>query len=328
MIKTTCLFFVLATLVHCAPPGESSLASAKRDPDSDPKMGRPTKVCYYPSANNAYCHQTLAITDISDGKELYDYPSPFNNPQFPRGFDPKQYMAPDRLLNLRDIPPSALISPHFTRDELMPANSIRGNYGFFSPTVLSKIEAIRTQLGVPVTITSGYRSPGYNERLSGAADWSRHTYGDGIDFVAGSTSYIRLEQACKNQNAGFTLIYNDHIHCDWRSTALDSAFFPLEPGKATMRTDSQLLALAIAEQSTILVSTSALPSAEAQLILRTEVPQEDQGELIHDWRIILPSGEVVQSILASPSIPRLVGTYEINVLVGGSIALKRTIIIE
>lgn len=46
-----------------------------------------------------------------------------------------------------------------------------------------QLEIIRSSLGKPIRIISGYRSPGYNKKLPGAAKNSQHMQGRAADIV-------------------------------------------------------------------------------------------------------------------------------------------------
>jgi len=72
--------------------------------------------------------------------------------------------------------------PHFQPQEL----ACRGQPGKdslkVSTELLDKLEALRTQLGRPMTINSGYRTPEYNATLPGSAKDSQHTRGTAVDI--------------------------------------------------------------------------------------------------------------------------------------------------
>lgn len=66
-------------------------------------------------------------------------------------------------------------------------------------TLAVYLEAIRAELGVPLRITSGYRSPSYNAALPGASPTSDHVNGLAADFqplgMNASTAWLRLRKA-------------------------------------------------------------------------------------------------------------------------------------
>ena len=51
-----------------------------------------------------------------------------------------------------------------------------------APRLVMVLESIRTHFGVPVTVSSGYRTPQYNAKVDGAAH-SQHCYGMAADIV-------------------------------------------------------------------------------------------------------------------------------------------------
>lgn len=83
------------------------------------------------------------------------------------------------------------LSPHFTLEELTvsPTASARGISNMPPPEIAQRLkataealEAVRTLLGHPLRISSGYRGPEVN-RLVGGAKTSAHCLGYAIDFV-------------------------------------------------------------------------------------------------------------------------------------------------
>jgi zinc D-Ala-D-Ala carboxypeptidase len=83
------------------------------------------------------------------------------------------------------------LSPHFTLAELIASETAarRGIDNDPSPEVVERLkhtcvglEAIRTRLGAPLHITSGYRSLELN-RAVGSSDTSDHVTGDAADFI-------------------------------------------------------------------------------------------------------------------------------------------------
>lgn len=90
------------------------------------------------------------------------------------------------------------LTPHFTLEEMTVTNTGYDNTPSASVTVnltllASTLEAIRTLLGKPITVTSAYRSTQVNNAVKGAAG-SFHLEGLACDLrVAGMTPY----EVCK-----------------------------------------------------------------------------------------------------------------------------------
>ena len=85
------------------------------------------------------------------------------------------------------------------------------------------LQVLRDELKVPMTITSGYRSPKHNQSIGGAT-FSRHVVGDGADFkVAGmkpkevAAVIERLIDEGKMEQGGLKA-YATWIHFDVRGT--------------------------------------------------------------------------------------------------------------
>lgn len=83
------------------------------------------------------------------------------------------------------------LSAHFTLDELTISQAAARHGLDNKPPAhiidtltrtASWLEAVRTILGAPITISSGYRSPDVN-RLVGGAKSSQHTIGEAVDFI-------------------------------------------------------------------------------------------------------------------------------------------------
>lgn len=83
------------------------------------------------------------------------------------------------------------LSPHFTLDELTASETAarRGIDNDPPPGVVERLkhtaiglEAIRTRLGAPLHVSSGYRSPALNAAVGGSRN-SAHVDGDAVDFI-------------------------------------------------------------------------------------------------------------------------------------------------
>lgn len=83
------------------------------------------------------------------------------------------------------------LSPHFTLAEMTVSETAarRGIDNDPPPDVVERLkhtalglEAVRTRLGAPIVVSSGYRSPALNAAIGGAQN-SDHTRGDAADFI-------------------------------------------------------------------------------------------------------------------------------------------------
>ncbi len=265
-------------------------------------------ICY-----SQQCFSLHKINDLKSQQELYKYSDPKTDPNFPDSQNPNQYRPPHHVAT---IVPFVRISPHFSSQELMPTNIERGLFALFSPRALEQIEKLRVDLGRPLRITSGYRSPGYNQELAGAAKWSRHQYGDAIDFKVDGLNFNDLADSCLAYGASFYQLYTDHIHCDWRELPLVEEFFPPaefpkpSPLKQKPEREGVLIARKISAQT---------------LVLKALTDQEDDGELTYEWQINGPGGYKLESREPQPEIPILKGKFQVSVQVGGSTFIKQEI---
>ncbi len=75
------------------------------------------------------------------------------------------------------------LTPHFTRAELnyngAPTATVRANL----QQLAELLEDVRAALGVPLRVTSGYRSPATNAATAGASATSQHLDGSAADVV-------------------------------------------------------------------------------------------------------------------------------------------------
>lgn len=97
--------------------------------------------------------------------------------------------------------------------------AIRGNI----QTVMEQLEVLRVDLGVPITITSGYRTVAYNKSVGGATK-SQHLCGTAADIKVKDhtptqvkAAIERLIAAGKMKQGGVGL-YNTFVHYDIRGT--------------------------------------------------------------------------------------------------------------
>lgn len=113
---------------------------------------------------------------------------------------------------------SLYVTPHFTRAELnydaAPATA-RANL----EQLAALLERVRSELGVPLRVTSGYRSPATNAGLAGASSSSQHLDGTGADVVPVGLSIgaaaQRLAGSPLRGQWGQLIVYplgGDHLH--------------------------------------------------------------------------------------------------------------------
>ncbi len=86
------------------------------------------------------------------------------------------------------------LSPHFALEEfrckgtglLPPPNTLAH--------LVEHLERLRSSVGRPMHIVSGYRAPSHNAAVGGAPD-SRHMRGDAVDVRAGYCTVVQAEAA-------------------------------------------------------------------------------------------------------------------------------------
>ena len=80
-----------------------------------------------------------------------------------------------------------------------------------APRLVMVLESIRTHFGVPVTVSSGYRTPQYNAKVDGAAH-SQHCYGMAADIVV------------KGQTPETVAAYARQLMPDWGGVGVYKSF--------------------------------------------------------------------------------------------------------
>jgi uncharacterized protein YcbK (DUF882 family) len=116
------------------------------------------------------------------------------------------------------------LTEHFTLEELTFSQTAarHGIRNEPSPEVVknlhklaSYLEAVREELGVPIRITSGYRSPELNALIPGSSSTSAHTKGLAADINVSSIAPRRLARMIADLQLGFDQIileYDTWVH--------------------------------------------------------------------------------------------------------------------
>lgn len=288
------------TLIACeaehtqnVPATQNSNDSA--DNSSQSESPKEFTVCY-----QLTCLKTIQVSTSEAGKD-YVYPA---------SADP-QYRAPYAYLDLNTLDPKLKVAKNFSLGEFLQAS--KGRYGILLPIAVTSAQAIRDALNSPVIITSGYRSPGYNSRIDGAATRSRHMYGDALDM--GANSQKALERECIAKNASYVLSYSDgHVHCDWRNISLDPAFYPPLMTPTTEKT--------FQVYSKYLSSKMQIEWQNG--FFKVTLPEEvdlDEGLPTFQWTIRNAHGDIIGSSREHfLKVKSARGTYQIEVVVGGTLS--------
>ena len=171
------------------------------------------EVCY-PGVNADYSACFPLVDRVEEMGDAYEYPEPYEGSE--------QYLAPTRFVDLNPTDHTVPLSGNFALGEFMHKN--KGQFGLYQVHAVENLQAIREASGGPLYAHSGYRNVTYNEGVGGA-EWSRHIYGDAMDMHSDTVSLSELAELCEDFGAGFTKLYDSHVHCDWRDDPLDSAFF-------------------------------------------------------------------------------------------------------
>ena len=254
----------------------------------------------YPGANNSWTTCFPVVSKAQVNLSGYDYPSGA----------PAGYLSPQRFLDLTAVSPEAMLAPNFKAKELMQL--WKGRYAVYSPKAVSRWQSVRNALGAALTVTSGFRGPGYNKTVPGSATYSRHIYGDAADVTAnGAKSLSQIKDACYGQGADFVKVYETHVHCDWRYDTPEPAFFDVGSSKPGALPDDP--ARAWVEQR-----GDAVVGEPVLLMARWE--GFDEGNPWVTWHLSGPDGdETVERALGIWITPER-GTTRVRWEVGGLIS--------
>ena len=87
------------------------------------------------------------------------------------------------------------------------------------------LEVIRAQLGAPIIINSGYRTPAYNKKVGGAPA-SQHLLANAVDIVVKGCSPFYVFKTIRDLiksgaiESGAVILYNTFVHYDRRGSML------------------------------------------------------------------------------------------------------------
>lgn len=265
------------------------------EPPADPPPSDPTSEVCYAGADGPVC--LPVVTMDASFPAAYDYP--FSSQA--------AYTAPVRFLDLQAVAEDTMLAPNFALGELM--QSYKGRYAIFQPHVVDKLQSMRDQTGGAVVVHSAYRSPGYNAGVGGAT-FSRHMYGDGVDMHSAVVSLNALKARCQDQGADFVSVYATHVHCDWRYSSLEPAFFangatPMVQGDVEATAEEGGEAVVSAEGGTWFADADGF----------------DEGEPYREWSAFDARGRRLETV-AGESYQPPAGAAEVEVVIGGRLALR------
>lgn len=261
------------------------------DTDDDTPPASATDVCF-PGAkeDGTACYPTLPAAGLGSD---YTWPSSTD----------ARYRTPQRVIDLEAVDLSLQIAPNFRASELLQA--WKGQYGVLQPHAIARLQDVREEVGGPVQVNSGFRSPAYNTSIDGAT-YSRHMYGDAADIAASSLSIAALGAICESLGAGYVGYYTAHVHCDWRNDPLDPVLYG--PSFAPPLVDDT-------------------PHHTAALVQdggRWLAPGTgwDEGEPLREWAAYDAHGQVILTAV-SPTFTPPPGAATLEVVVGRAVTLSR-----
>lgn len=252
----------------------------------------------------------------------YRYPDPDTDPTFPLSQTKAAYRPPIFLIDLQSLDPNSFISPSFTFGEFM--NRKDGRYALFSALVVSQIQKMQDSLPREMGILSGYRPPAMNRKLKRAARWSRHLYGDAIDFRVRGIKQKTLAQICLQYGAAYYQLYPDHVHCDWRHFPQDPNFFPAlsESHVETFGTTEALKLAEFHAQQAILSSAQIRRVGARPPQFRVDIVSEDEGTHLIEWSVTDPNGVTREVLAETLKLKGPRGRYYIRANLGGNLSLE------
>lgn len=110
------------------------------------------------------------------------------------------------------LPSGSRAYEFFPRQELMCKCGCEKSA--MDPRFMEKLIKIRRDIGIPLTLTSAYRCPAHNERVSSTGLKGPHTTGRAVDIAANSS--LKYKIMLKASKYGFTRfgVAKNFIHID------------------------------------------------------------------------------------------------------------------
>ncbi|MBT4762040.1 MAG: DUF882 domain-containing protein [Bdellovibrionaceae bacterium] len=304
-------------------PGEDVGVEDPQLPDDedvggkDPDQNNPAELkvaCYLYAQGSESCFDLVDYEEITTLDD-YEYKDPYTDSSFPNGFNKGQYVKPLKFIDISNYDALIQVADNFILEELIPIR--QGDYGVFSKLALRKIQNLRNELGGALFIHSAYRSPAYNKGLSGAK-WSRHKYGDAIDFHADIADLDKLKELCISQGVSFYQVYKSHIHCDWRELTLDSDFYgeqvplplPLPIASATIDKMHKSSFVSIVDNG-----------KEYEVSVNTDYIEDDPKDLVYSWNVQFENKKAKSYSNSKIFLKKKSKPTQIYVNIGGSLDL-------
>lgn len=263
--------------------------------------GDAPEVCFPgPQGNGNQCVPVVPVADLRGDVSDFEYPDPLGGSA--------QYARPLRFLDLSTVSPDLQVARNFQLSEL--AQEEKGRYAIVQSHAVGHIQAVRTELGEPLRVNSGYRSPGYNAGIPGSATYSRHTYGDAFDLAPPSgVSLTDLEAACSAKGASFTRLYETHVHCDWRDDALDQGYFGVVVGPA--RAPDVTSSYRVADE----LELEAAWVEPVDGVLTAPAEGWPEGEPLREWTAFDKNGWIMDEAVSRTYLPPA-GAAWVEVVIG------------
>ena len=139
-----------------------------------------------------------------------------------RGHEPEQADEPPDLM-LEHVGDVELVTPHFAWRELAckDGSQVPSDHRPNAVALCAELEVLRAELGRPIYITSGYRTPEHNRRVGGARS-SFHLTARAADIVVAGflpgEVYATIERLIREgrMHEGGLGLYRGWVHLDTR----------------------------------------------------------------------------------------------------------------